>query len=452
MSSGSDNLRELAQEVVREARNAGASEADALILEEEAFSVTVRLGEVETLKESISRTLRLRVFDGKRTAASQTSDLTPAVVRQLVAETVEMARRTSEDPSSGLPDASLFASTFPDLELLDPEWDALSPADRIAMARRAEAAAMAADPSIVNSEGGSFDYSRSRTVLANTFGFLGDYAGTAGSISAVPITQTDGAMQRDYWFSTSRRVSQLESPEAVGRRAAERALRRVGARKVKTCEAAIVFDPLTARGLMGHLFQAVAGDAIYRRGSFLVDRLGSPVAAPSISVLDNALLKGGLGSSPFDDEGVPSQTTRVIDRGTLGNYLHSAYTARKLGSRPTGNGARTGAGSMTVGPSNFYLEPGTHSPDEIIANTKSGLYVFEMIGSGVNLVNGDYSRGAAGLWIENGKLTYPVHEITISGNLKEMLQSVDMIGNDLLFMGNIASPTVRIPRMVISGE
>jgi PmbA protein len=268
----------------------------------------------------------------------------------------------------------------------------------------------------------------------------------------VPIAQSNGHMERDWWFTAARRLDQLESPEGVGRRAAERVLRRLGARKVKTCEAAVVFDPMTARALVGHVFQAVAGDSIYRRGSFLVDRKGSTVAAPAINIVDNALLKGGLGSCPFDDEGVPAQVTPVVDAGTLSNYLHSAYTARKLGDRPTGNGTRTGAGSVMVGATNFYLQAGKHPPEEILASVKSGLYVTELIGPGVNLVNGDYSRGAAGIWIENGRLAYPVHEITIAGNLSRMLQEIDMVGNDLVFMGNMASPTLRVPRLIISGE
>jgi PmbA protein len=209
---------------------------------------------------------------------------------------------------------------------------------------------------------------------------------------------------------------------------------------------------MTARALIGHVFQAVAGDAIYRRGSFLVDRIGSPIAASAIHVVDNALLKGGLGSSPFDDEGIPTQVTRVIEAGQLTSYLHSAYTARKLGSRPTGNGNRTGSGSVMVGATNFYLQPGNTKPEEIISSVKSGLYVTELIGPGVNLVNGDYSRGAAGVWIENGKLTHPVHEITIAGNLAQILLDIDMIGNDLRFLGSVAAPTLRVSRLIISGE
>ena len=447
-----DGLRTTAEQVVRRATQMGATAADAFIREEETFSVTVRMGEVEKLKEAVSHGLRLRVFLGKKTAISQSSDLTPAIVEKLVDETVEMAHLTSEDQSGGLPDPSVFQSEFPDLQLADASWDDLKPRERIEWARRAEAAALQADRSITNSEGGSFDYARSRTVLANTLGFIGRYEGTEASVAAVPIAQSPAGMQRDYWVSVARHRDRMESPEDVGRRAAERAVRRVGARKVRTCRVPIIFDPLTARTLLGHIFQAVAGDAVYRRASCLVDQIGQNVAAPMVTILDDARLIGGLGSSPFDDEGVPTQTTPIIEDGVLRNYLHSAYTARKLHSKPTGNGSRSGAGSVSVGPTNFYLKPGPHTPAEIVSSVKSGLYVVELIGFGVNAVTGDYSRGAVGMWIENGKFAYPVQEVTIASNLRQMLKDIEMIGNDVTFVGAIAAPTMKIRNMVISGE
>jgi PmbA protein len=447
-----DRLKDTADAVVRRAKAQGASAADVFIQEDDTFSVTVRMGEVETLKEATSRGMRLRVLIGKRTATSQTSDLSPAVVERLVDETIEMARITSEDESSGLPSPEAYPSEVPDLNLSDKSWTALTPAERIDYARRCEAAALSADKAIVNSEGGQFDYSRSRTVLANTYGFLGDYEGTSGSIAAVPIAQANGGMQRDYWAAAARHQNRLQSPEEVGKLAAQRVVRRLGARKVKTCEVPIVFDPLTARSLVGHIFSAVAGDAIYRKSSFLVDQIGQVVAAPEVTIVDDARMPGGLGSSPFDDEGVATQTTPIIESGVLRNYLHSAYTARNLNGRPTGNGSRAGSGSVTVGPTNFYLKPGAASPEEIIRSVKSGLYVVELIGFGVNQVNGDYSRGAVGLWIENGKLTYPVQEVTIAGNLRQMLKDIELIGNDVIFLGPIASPTLKIRNMVISGD
>jgi len=447
-----EDLKNTAEYVARRAVAKGASAADSFIREDENFTVTVRMGDVETLKESISRGLRLRVFVGKRTATSQTSDLSPAVLDSLVDETVEMARLTSEDESGGLPETTASASDLPDLQLVDSTWDSFTPEQRIDWARRAEAAAMKADSKITNSEGGSFSFERSRTVLANTRGFLGEYEGTGGYIVATPVARSPEGMQRDYWVSVARFRSELESPELVGQRAAGRTLRRLGARKVRTCEAPVIFDPLTARTIVNHVFQACAGDAVYRRSSFLIDQLGKKVAAPHLTIVDDARLIRGLGSSPFDDEGVPTQMTPIIENGVLQNYLHSSYTARKLKARPTGNGSRTGSGSVSVGPTNFYLMAGKTSPEEMIASVKSGLYVFELIGHGVNAVTGDYSRGVVGLWIENGRFAYPVQEVTIAGNLRQMLNDIEVVGNDLAFLGPVAAPTIKVRNMVISGE
>jgi PmbA protein len=444
-------LKQTAEHVARRAAAKGASAADVFIQEEEKFSVNVRMGEVETLQEAVSRGLRLRVFLGKRTATSQTSDLSPAVLDALVDETIEMAHLTSEDASGGLPESTAGSSDLPDLQLADQSWKDFTPGQRIDWARRAEAAAIKSDSRITNSEV-TFEFERSRTILANTRGFLGEYEGTAGSVVAMPFAQTPDGMQRDYWASVARFRGDMESPEAVGQCAAHRAVRRLGARKVRTCEAPVIFDPMTARTIVGHVFQSCAGDAIYRRSSFLIDQIGKKVAAPGLTIVDDARMIRGLGSSPFDDEGVATQRTPIIENGILQNYLHSSYTARKLSARPTGNGSRTGSGSVSVGPTNFYLVPGVIGPEEIIASVKSGLYVVELIGQGVNPVTGDYSRGVVGLWIENGKLEFPVQEITIAGNLREMLNDIEVIGNDVTFQGTISAPTVKIRSMVISGE
>jgi PmbA protein len=447
-----DRLKSIAEHAVHHAKALGATAADAFIREDETFAVNVRKGEVETLKEAVSRTLRLRIFVGKKTATSQTSDLSAPVVDTLVAETLGLARLTSEDENSGLPDSSLYAKTFPNLDLADSSWNALTTEQRIDLARRAEAAAFAADSSITNSSGGSFESEYSRTVVANTSGFVGAYETTMGYIVSLPIAERDGAMQQDYWLSIARHREKLETPEVVGQQAARRAARRVGARKIKTCDVPVIFDPMTARTLIKHLFDAVSGDAIYRRRSFLVDQLSANVASEFVTVIDDSLIPRGLGSRPFDDEGVQGQKTRVIEQGVLRNYVHSAYTAKRLNATATGNGTRTGSGSIGVGTTNFFVQPGQASSGDIIGSVQSGLYVVELIGSGVNLVNGDYSRGAVGLWIENGKLTYPVHEITIAGNLRQMLQDITMIGDDLMLVGTVASPTLKIRSMTVSGD
>jgi PmbA protein len=446
------SLLDITQHVIDRAKKGGASEADVMIREDDTFSVSVRMTEIETLKEAISRSLMLRVFVGKRTATSHTSDISESVVDKLVDETIEMARLTSEDLSGGLPEAAVFQRDFPDLNLLDTSWESLTPEERISLAVRTEKAALAADPVITNSEGASFEYARSKVALSNTAGFSGQYEGTSAALFCVPIAQSADGMQRDHWMSAARHRHQMETPEEIGRKAAERAARRLGARKIRTCQVPVVFDPLSARSLLNHIFDAVAGGAIYRKSSFLVDQIGKSVASSNVTIVDDARMPAALGSSPFDDEGVSTQTTPIIENGILRNYLHSAYTARKLASRPTGNGSRAASGVVTIGPTNFYLKAGGHTPDEIIRSIKAGLYVVELIGFGVNTVTGDYSRGAVGLWIENGKLTRPVQEVTIAGNLREMLQNIEMIGNDVTFIGSIAAPTLKIGNMVISGE
>jgi len=446
------DLQSTVQQVIDRAKKSGASAGDVMIREDNSFSVTVRMGEVETLKEAISRSLMLRVFVGKRTASSHTSDLTSSVVQQLVDETVAMAGLTSEDSSSGLPEQATRRESYPELNLLDPSWDRLSPAQRIELAKRTEVAALSTDKAITNSEGASFDYTRTRVAVANTLDFNGAYEGSTAGLYCVPIAQSKAGMQRDHWMSASRHQNQMESPEEIGKKAAQRALRRLDARKIPTGQVPVIFDPLSARSLLGHIFEAASGSAIYRGSSFLVGQINQQVAAQNITIVDDALMPAGLGSSPFDDEGVPTQVTPIIENGVLRNYLHSAYTARKIGSRPTGNGSRAASGVVTIGPTNFYLKAGAYAPEEIIRSTPKGLYVVELIGFGVNTVTGDYSRGAVGLWIENGKFVHPVQEVTIAGNLREMLRNIEMVGSDVTFLGSIAAPTLKIGNMVISGE
>jgi PmbA protein len=324
---------------------------------------------------------------------------------------------------------------------------------RIDYARRAEKAAMSADPRIKNSEGGSFDAATGHKVLANSNGFVGEYRRSYCSVSAVPLAETDeGLKQRDYWYSVARSIKKLESPEEVGRIAAERTLRRLGARKVKTQRVAVVLDPLMARSFLGEICDAVNGDAIYRGASFLAGKLGEKIAGDNITVIDDGTMPGLFGTSPFDSEGVPTRRTLVIENGVLKSYLLNSYTAKKLGLKTTGNAARGLAGNPGIGAGNFFLQPGTKAPKQIIADVPDGLYITEFLGFGVNLVTGDFSRGASGLWISGGELAYPVEEITVAGNLKDMLTHVSEIGNDLEFRSSIACPTLRIDGLTIAGE
>jgi PmbA protein len=330
--------------------------------------------------------------------------------------------------------------------------------ERIEWARRAEAAAFEADPRITNSDGGSFDASTGRKVLANSRGFVGSYRASYAGVSAAPLAMdADGTMQRDGWWSSARRLKDLDSPEAIGKEAARRTLRRLGARKVATQRVPIVFAPEVARSLIGSVFEAASGDAVWRSASFLAGRLGQQIAGPNLTIVDDNLMllptgAGGFGTSPFDGEGLPSRRTVVVEKGVLRNYLLNTYCARKLGMKSTHNASRGLAGTPGIGCGNLYLQPGTLTPEQILAEVPAGLYVTSLMGFGVNVVTGDYSRGATGLWIENGQLTHAVEEITIAGNLAEMIMNVTAIGNDLEFRGAVASPTLRIDGMTIAGS
>ena len=451
------DLEALAADVVALAVKGGASDAEAVVREGDEFSVNVRMGQVETLKESGSRGLGLRVFLGTRSASASTSDLTPDGIRDLVAGALALAKVTEEDPFTVLPETAEFGSVEGDLHLYFDDVYSLEGPERIEWARRAEAAALAADPRIANSDGGSFDAATGRKVLANSRGFVGGYRTSYTGVSAAPLAMdANGAMQRDGWWSGARRLADLESPESIGKEAARRALRRLGARRVATQRVPIVFAPEVARSLIGSVFEAASGDAIWRGASFLAGRLGEQIAAPSITVVDDNFMLlptgvGGFGSSPFDGEGLPSRRTVVVEAGVLRTYLLNTYSARKLGMKSTHNASRGLAGTPGIGCGNLYLEPGTLTPEEIFAAIPVGLYVTSLMGFGVNTVTGDYSRGATGMWIENGVLTHAVEEVTIAGNLAEMLRNVTAIGNDLVFRGSVASPTLRIDGMTIAG-
>ncbi len=442
--------RDLAQDLLKKAQAAGASAADLLIAEGTEFSVTIRKGEIETLKEAGSKALGVRVFVGKRTASSYTSDFSLPALQALVSETVAMARATGEDAAAGLPEEMVPAEEV-DLGLYDPSVTALPVADRIERARRAEAAALSV-PGITNSQGSAYGSGEGSVVLANTSGFLGTYRSSSVSQSVTPQAQHDGSMERDYWYTTGRGVGELLTPEEVGRIAAERTLRRLGARPVPTAEAPVVFDPETAAELLGTVFGALSGYAVFRNATFLKDRLGETVASPLLTLVDDGRRPRGLGSRPFDGEGLPTRRNVPLERGVLRHYLCDSYSARKIGSRPTGSARRGVGGGPSVGASNLCFEPGPLTPDEIIGDVDRGLYVTDLIGFGIDLVSGDYSQGAVGHWIEKGRLVHPVHEVTIAGNLKQMLVDVDAVGNDLEWRGSVACPTLRIRRMTISGK
>jgi PmbA protein len=442
---------ELAEDLVRRARAEGATDADALVVSGAEFSVTVRKGEVEQLTDAGSKALGLRVFVGKRTATSYSSDFSAGALTRLVAEAVAMARVTGEDAAAGLPDET-EAFDAADLGLHDPSPAALPTAERIEHARRAEAAALAVSPEITNSEGASFGSGEDEIALANSRGFGGSYRASSVSMSVVPVGERDGQKERDWWYSSGRGLGELLAPEEVGRIAGERTLRRLGARKVKTAEVPVVFDPETAADLLGHVFGALSGYAVFRGATFLKDRVGETVASPLLTIIDEGRKPRGLGSRPFDGEGLLTRRNVPLENGVLRHFLCDAYSARKIGARPTGSARRGVGGGPSVGASNLCFAAGETPPGDIVAGVDHGLYVTDLIGFGVNLVTGDYSQGASGLWIEKGQLAFPVHEVTIAGNLKQMLLDVDAVGTDLEWRGSSASPTLRVKKMMLSGS
>jgi PmbA protein len=445
------SLSELAAQVVQIARDAGAAEAECTIEQGEEFSAGVRLGELETLKQASSQGAGLRILVGQRTGSAYTSDLTPLGIQKLTKAAMELAEITTEDPFAGLPDAADLGAFGDDLGLYHPDVEALETNAKIDMARRAEAAALATDPRVTNSDGGSFGTHLGRRAFANSRGFAGEYRSTYCSLSAVPIAKQDGRMERDYWYSTARGSAGLETPEFVGRRAAERVVRRLGAVKVETQNVPVIFEPRVARSMLQHLFDGVQGRNVYRNASFLAGSLGKQVAAKGITVIDDGTLPGRFGSAPFDDEGVATRRTVVVEDGLLKSYLLNTYSARKLGMRSTGNAARGITGNAGTGHGNLYFEPGARTPEELIGSVSNGFYVTELIGSGANVSTGDYSCGAAGLWIRNGELAFAVAEVTIASTLQEMLCHME-VANDLEFRGSVSAPTVLIQEMTVAGK
>lgn len=434
------------------AMDRGATGAEVTISEGDEFSVNVRMREVESLKEAGSRGAGLRVLRGKCTGSSYTSDLTKEGIEKMVQSAMDLVAITTEDPHAGLPDASELGSISGELCLYSGEIEKLDSAFKIAQAKEAEDAALSYDARIANSEGASFDSYQGARIFANSLGFSGSYRTSSCSLSVVPVAREGESMERDYWYSAARAFEKLEKPGDIGRKAAQRAIRRLGARKVPTQKAAVIFEPRTAKSLLDNIYEAVHGESVYRNASFLAGKIGEKVASEKLTVIDDSTIPGLFGTCPFDDEGVPSRRTVVIERGVLKSYLLNTYTARKLGMKTTGSASRGITGNAGIGHGNFFLEQGDTDPAKLIGSLKNGFYVTELMGFGVNVVTGDYSRGAAGLWIENGELAYAVSEVTIAGNLKQMLFDIEAVGNDLEFRGSTASPTVLLREMTISGH
>lgn len=435
------DLEALVRLALEESKQLGATDAEAAVSVDTGLSVTARLGAVETLEYQRDRGMGVTVYRGKRKGSASTADLSAKAIRETVAKAFSIAGFTAEDKCAGLPDADMLARDIPDLDLSHP-WQ-IEPDQARDLAVACEAAALAVDKRIGNSEGATLSSHQGVRVFGNSLGFLGGFASTIHSLSCVVVAQDNGEMQRDYWYSSVRDWRELEEGEHIGRTAAQRALRRLNARKLATTTAPVLFVPELARGFIGHFLGAIRGGSQYRRASFLLDAAGQQVFPDWMQISERPHIRKALGSAPFDSEGVVTRDRELIDRGVLQGYVLSTYSARKLGLKTTGNAG---------GVHNLIVKPGAEDFDALLRRMGRGLVVTELMGQGVNGVTGDYSRGAAGFWVENGAIAYPVHEITIAGNLKDMLRNVVAVGSDVDARGGVRTGSILLEQMTIAGE
>ena len=435
------DLRTVAALALDHAKSLGASAAEVGVTFDVGLSVTARLGEVETLEYTRDRGLGVTVYRGQRKGSASTADLSEPAIRKTVEKAISIAGFTAEDPCAGLPDPDMLATDVPELDL-DHPWEITPDAARD-LAIECEAAALGADSRISNSEGATLSTHRSMRVLGNTLGFLSGYASTGHNLSCVVLGQEGSDMQRDYWYSTARDWRDLESAVSIGQRAASRVVRRLGARKIATTRAPVLFVPELARGLIGHFVGAIRGSSQYRRASFLLGAAGQEIFPKWFQIAERPHLHKALGSAPFDAEGVRTADRELVDAGVLTGYVLGTYSARKLGLASTGNAG---------GVHNLIVAGGDRDFDALVAQMHRGLVVTELMGQGVNGVTGDYSRGAAGFWVENGAIAYPVHEVTIAGNLRDIYAGIGAVGSDLDPRGGIRTGSILVGEMTIAGD
>ena len=438
-------LRAFAQTVLDHANALGASACECDVSEGFGLSVSVRKGAIDTLEHNRDKGIGVSVHFGDRPHVKRghasTSDFSPAALRQTVEAAVAIARHTAEDDCAGLPDRDLLAKDHPDLDLYHP-WH-VSPEDAIDIAKRCEAAAFALSPKLKNTEGTSVSAQHSQFVFANSLGFMGGFPTSRHSLGCSMIAEEKGQMQRDDWYSSARVPTKIANPEALGRYAGERALARLRAKKIGTCQAPVLFEAPLAGGLIGHFVSAVSGGSLYRKSTFLLDSLGKQVFSPVVSIEERPYERQAMASSPFDEEGVATRQRSVVKEGVVEGYFLSTYSARKLGLQSTGSAG---------GNHNLFIRPGELDFRGMLKKMNRGLLVTELLGQGINLITGDYSRGAAGYWVENGQIQYPVEEITIAGNLGEMFKSIVAVGNDTLVRGSRESGSILIENMTIAGN
>ena len=434
-------LAEQVEQIIDEARRQGASACEVAVSLEQGLTTSVRQGEVETVEFNRDQGFGITLYLGQRKGSASTSASGTEAIRETVAAALAIAQHASEDDCAGLADAALMARELPDLDLYHP-WS-IEPEQAIELALQCEAAAFAHDPRIRNADGSSLSSHQGCRVYGNSHGFIGGYTSSRHSLSCVMIAEQAGQMQRDYWYDVNRRAERLESPELIGRRAAERAVRRLGARSVPTCEVPVLFAAELAGSLFGHLLAAISGGNLYRRSSFLVDALGQTLFPEWMTIDERPRLPGGLASAAFDGDGLATYDKAFIEQGRLVSYVLGTYSGRKLGMPSTANAG---------GVHNLFVSHGTDDQAALLRLMGRGLLVTELMGQGVNLVTGDYSRGAAGFWVENGEIQFPVEEVTIAGNLRDMFRQIVAVGADLEWRGNVRSGSLLIERMTVAGS
>src|SRR5450759_209863 len=440
-SHTADSLRNIAQSMLDYAKQRGASAASADVSVGFGQSVTVRPGEVETIEYNRDKGLSVTVYLGQQRGNASTSDFSPQAVRDTVDAALSIARYTAKDDCSGLPDEDMLARDCPDMDLYHP-WDL--PVDAaIELAKQCEQAALDADKRISNSEGATVNLHEAQFITANSLGFIGGFPTSRHSLSCAVIAGEDDAMERDYWYAVARDAKDMMDAQQVGRIAAERTVRRLNARQIDTMQVPVLFEAPIASGLLGSFVGAVSGGSLYRKSSFLLDQMDQQIFAPHINISDVPDIRKGLASSPFDDEGVRTQRRVIVENGVLRGYFLGSYSARKLGMRTTGNAG---------GSHNLILQSGELDFAGLLKQMGRGLLVTELLGQGVNAVTGDYSRGAAGFWVEHGEIQYPVQEITIAGNLKDMFRNIVAVGNDVLVQGSRQCGSILVEGMTIAGR
>jgi len=436
-----ERLITIVQTLLDEAKQQGATAAEAGLSQENGLSVTARMGEVETIEHHCDQGLGITVYFGQRKGSASTTDLSPDAIKETVGAACSIARYTSEDEFAGLPDQALLATEFPDLDLNHP-W-VLTADEAIAMAIECEAGALSYHSDITNSEGATVNTHQGIRVLGNSLGFLQGRLSTRHSVSCSVVAQRGESMQRDYWYSVARNAKALEAVAAIGKKAGERTIKRLEARRLPTQQCPVLYCAEVASGLLGSLVGAISGGNLYRKSTFLLDALDTQIFPDFIHIHEQPLLKGGLGSSAYDGEGVATQTRDIVQNGYLSGYVLNTYSARKLGLQSTGNAG---------GVHNLAITTGSNDFPAMLKLMDTGLLIAECIGQGVNMINGNYSRGAAGFWVEHGEIQYPVEEITIASNLKEMYKHIVAVGNDVDYRGNIRTGSILIERMSIAGE